>query len=272
MTARTSPHTRAEVIRLLTAGHRYTVIADATGVSVGTVANIARDEGYGGPRNTRPDAEILRLLEGGLSYVEIAKRLGISTSSVTAAKRAHGIETATRRSWDDDLLIRLYAEGVTLSRIATALGRSESAVGARVARLGYTREIARAKVHGIPARWQEGCRCIECEPARVAYRQAERTAAKAAGAVTHGLAGYGRGCKCSICESAMIESLRARQDRTRKTAIAHREPWSEAEDDAVRDTSRRIEDIARDLGRTYSAVDNRRRLLARRARVHDPRS
>jgi hypothetical protein len=129
--------------------------------------------------------------------------------------------------------------------------------------LGLTRQAPTRIIPGRPVCWQTGCMHPVCVAARSEYKRDERERGIARGPVTHGLGGYHRGCHCDICQAAHDASMRERQDRTRQTAVSHGEPWRADEDDAVMDRSRRIEDIAADLGRTYAAVDNRRRLLTR---------
>lgn len=181
-------------------------------------------------------------------------------------KRAGRALTWQPHDWErhDDRLRELFAAGHLLAWIGEQLGVSKSAVGDRVAKLGLIRDREIEKRHGIPARWQEGCRCDVCKPAMQAYKRAEREKAIERGPITHGDSGYGVGCRCDVCTNAMLARNRGRQYRTRPTATAHGERWSRAEDEAALDTSRRIEDIAAELGRTYSAIDNRRRFLQRR--------
>lgn len=78
-------------------------------------------------------------------------------------------------------------------------------------------------------------------------------------------------CTCASClEHRARKAREFRRKANARTGGPHarrtREPWQPHEDAVALDRSRPIEEIARQLGRSHSAVVNRRQLLARRSR------
>jgi DNA-binding NarL/FixJ family response regulator len=265
MTRRTDDATAEEIARLHAVGLSRRRIAALVDVPASTVQAVLTRTGTVAPaQRPRRDAEILPLLDEGLTYQAISDRLSVSLATVHGAAKRAGRDTGARSRWTparDQTLRTRFAAGDTYDQIAVALGVSSTTIGTRVRALGLTRQAPTRIIHGRPVCWQTGCMHPVCVAARSEYKRDERERGIARGPVTHGLGGYHRGCHCDICQAAHDASMRERQDRTRQTAVSHGEPWRADEDDAVMDRSRRIEDIAADLGRTYAAVDNRRRLL-----------
>ena len=267
---RTSPEVEAEIMELREAGLSYTQIAARVGVIKSTVAAVVRR--YGQPAPARPatterDAEILRRRDAGQTYARIAADMSLSLGTVHTTLKRAGRATRTRPRWTpevDALLIDRFAAGDSQEQIAAVVGFSSSAVSVRIQHLGLTRERPRPVRHGRPVCWQTGCQDPVCVEARRIDAHEQYLRGLERGPRTHGLSGFTRGCRCDVCRRAHQEQMTARQERTRETAIAHGEPWSADEDEAIQIPGLRIEDLARDLGRTYSAVDNRRRYLSRR--------
>lgn len=216
-------------------------------------------------RNAARDAEILRLLDLGHTGAEIADRLGCAPATVTAAKKHAGRELSWHlHDWSqyDDYLRERLAEGHTLEWIGAQIGVAAATVTSRAQKLGVSRHVELE--HGIPARWIEGCRCEVCKPAMQAYKRRQWERGIARGPVSHGVAGFNSGCRCQVCHSAQLAQLRERQARTIPTATSHGAVWTDKEDEIVLDQTRRMEDIAYELGRTYAAISNRRQALRKR--------
>ncbi len=128
-------------------------------------------------------------------------------------------------------------------RVLAAQGMSDSEIGHRLGIKGSTVNMWRSR-HGIASSWKPAPR-----------KHSPWTTPK---------------CTCAGCLAARAakvgELRRAANARTGGPAARNaREPWRPHEDAIALDRTRPIEETARELGRSYLAVVNRRRLLARRA-------
>ncbi|AJT42429.1 hypothetical protein [Psychromicrobium lacuslunae] len=157
----------------------------------------------------------------------------------------------------------LRETGLTWREIGEILGKSESRVQEIGKNAGFTGAVEKPKKHGIPARWQEGCRCDECMTAMNEYKRLEhaKAAQKAANALEAGGHLPGQACPCDQCQAVKAKQLRERNGRTQLSATNNGKPWSGDEDEYILTSTERIEDKAATLGRTYAAVDNRLRAL-----------
>lgn len=167
------------------------------------------------------------------------------------------------------LVTKLRLKGLTWKEVGAKIGKSESRAAKLGKQAGFIGAIEQPAKHGIPARWQAGCRCDLCVRSMKEYKQAahQRARQRAADAWEAGEHLPGPHCPCPECRKAASDKLAARLDRTKPGAVEHYQRWTEDEDAIAMDHSRRIEDIATDLGRTYAAVDNRRRYLARKLKT-----
>ncbi|MDN5667051.1 MAG: hypothetical protein L0G87_01480 [Renibacterium salmoninarum] len=164
---------------------------------------------------------------------------------------------------------KLRTAGWTGPQIAEDMQLSLSRVDALLQKSGFSGRVKQPERHGIPARWKTGCRCELCKNASREYRQAEYQSARQR-AIKAWEAGEhlpGPLCPCPDCRKAAAVKLTARLERTQSGAVEHGQPWTADEDEKALDRSFKIEDIARNLGRTYAAVANRRRHLARKLKT-----
>lgn len=185
----------------------------------------------------------------GRTLQEIATELGLTKAAIGVVAQA----ADESRDWTraDAILRERFSSGSTLREIATEVGVPYAVLRERVHLLCLERVDVRDK--GAEHRRE---------------RDRRNTAeSRARGVVSHGQSGFARGCDCPSCSAAHLGYTAPRDTRTRAAAHHHAQPWSEAEDTAVLDDSRRIEDIALDLGRTYHAVATRRHNL-HRSRTH----
>lgn len=158
---------------------------------------------------------------------------------------------------------------MTGPQIAKEMRLSTTRVEVLLRQAGFSGKVKQPERHGIPARWKAGCRCELCKNARRDYRQAEYQNARkrAIDAWEAGEHSPGPLCPCPACRKAAAVTLSARLERTQACAVEHGQPWTADEDEKALDRRFKIEDIARSLGRTYAAVANRRRYLARKRKT-----
>ena len=108
--------------------------------------------------------------------------------------------------------------------------------------------------------------------------------------VQHGTwSAYTLGCRCEQCRanaatvkrnriSSLVENRETYQERRAaqqresvRSAVRKSKPWEAWEDEIAGDYSRPILEIARELGRTVSAVRNRRKVMGLRERWYAAR-
>ena len=238
-------------------------------------------------RASRSDARALEdaLLKMGASVhdhskPELGRLLGVHGDTIRRALKRLGIAHRTSETGSDrtatEQAIRELGERIyelTKAEIAEEIGRSEQTVHEAMTRLGIVHDgqaIASAKRpirHGTPSAWQElKCRCQVCTDARREYKRAERARALESfdpAEHEHGLTGtYQRGCDCDECAEATRQYLARRNERSRETAHAHGGRWSGREIRYALREDLTMEQISRDLGRTYSAISNVRTAVA----------
>lgn len=274
-------------------------IAEQLGVHSNTVRNVmhrlgVNHDGSRAMQERLPDrwtgAEILLALRLDLTMVEIGRRLGRTPESVNAVR--------TRVRQGDETLLRWLADeaGLSLSRRRDArdaelavLGLGDRIVGMTKAEIGRTLGFRQERVrlamqrmglehdghmahptmipHGAPSGWKyHRCRCEVCTEAKREYKRAER-ARRLEGfdpaEHEHGRTEtYQAGCPCDACAEAMRVWLAERQQRTRLPARHHTKAWTGPEVEYALREDLKLEQIAADLGRTYSAVSNVRDAVA----------
>lgn len=174
----------------------------------------------------------------------------------------------------EDAILALGTEiyQLTKAAIGNRIGRNEATVANAMRRLDIDHDgaaISRVTIrHGTPGAWQtKRCRCQVCDHARREYKRAERARRLDRfnpDRYEHGLmATYQAGCNCDDCAEVMRLFLAERNESSRKTAQKHGGRWTGPEvEHALRDDLP-LEEIARDLGRTYAAVSNVRKAVAR---------
>lgn len=161
---------------------------------------------------------------------------------------------------------------LTKAEIGERIGRGEESIGQAMRRLEITHDgaaISRARIkHGTTGAWMyRKCRCDVCLEARAAYKRQEREKRLQSfdpSTREHGLVStYQAGCSCLSCTEAMRAWLAERNEATRSDARHHTKEWTGVEvEHAIRDDLS-IAQIARDLGRTYDAVSNVRKAVAK---------
>ena len=216
------------------------------------------------------DSRISALRRGGARVADIAAELGIEPWQVAKALQRTGLNAElatihhpTRAHWsdeDDARLRALYdAREDSLTSIADTLGITRRRLTSRIQALGLAGPTRRV-LHGAFACWKTGCghpRCVAARAEHDALGIRHRVA---------GMNGFIRdGCRCSVCTVAYESDKASRQTRTAASATRTRRPWTPDEDAILADPTRLAEDIARELGRTYSAVLARRSRLRRQA-------
>lgn len=153
----TNPRMR-QVLRLWNAGRTTDQIADALGVSYGTVANWtrrAREQGYrvcehrrepifSGPKLT----ELVSLFNSGMTMAALSERYGVFIGTINnaiqrARREGMNVRTWRRRGFEHcgprdpervETVLRLQRSGLTYAQIAERLATSRSAVAGMVHR------------------------------------------------------------------------------------------------------------------------------------------
>lgn len=200
---------------------------------------------------------ILELAAKGMSGPQIAAAVGCSRRTVFNVRKAHGVSLPPiRHDWEvaDETLKSMLAGGYSYMEISKATGIPGETLRARATALG----VKRTYRHGTPTQWEAGCRCELCLPAMRAHGKAKYEKMKGTAVKKHGVSGFKRGCRCTACFEAKVRHFRTSQAQTLEKATSHRNLWTSAEDKILEDASLTVRDAATILGRSFSAVENRR--------------